>query len=115
MGAFDKQIFKKEKVIIQILKFMEEGSKTLFILNTLILADIHVWKNRHLVMLISMFRNFTEAVFEDNRLLLSSNPLMCIALSAEILTQIANSRQKFYNECNGLKASIMQLGKIYND
>jgi len=52
MGVYDKQIFKKEKVILKILEFMKEGSKTIFILNTLILADISVWKNRHLVMLI---------------------------------------------------------------
>ena len=66
-------------------------------------------------MLIEMFRNFTEAGFEENRLLLSSNPLMCMALSAEILTQIANARQKFFNECNGLKSSILELGKIYKN
>jgi len=64
---------------------MKEGSKTVFILNTLILADISVWKNRHLVMLIEMFRNFTDATFDDNRILLSSNPMLCIALSSEIL------------------------------
>jgi hypothetical protein len=44
---------------LKILEFMDDGSKTVFILNTLILANISVWKNRHLVMLIDKFRNFT--------------------------------------------------------
>ena len=96
------------------IKFMEEGSKTVFILNTLILADISTWKNKYMIMLIDMFRNFTEADFEDNRLLLSYNPLLCIALSAELLTKISNSRPKFKNVCNGLKHSLLSLGKMYN-
>lgn len=114
MGAYDKQIFKKEEVIMRLLEFMKQGSKTVFILNTLILADITVWKNKHLIMLIDMFRNFTEGAFEENRLLVCYNPLLCIALSAELLTKIANSRKKFTNECNGLKARLLALGKMYN-
>lgn len=112
-GAYDKQIFKKEKVILKLLDLMKQGSKTNFILNTLILADISVWKNKHLLMLIEMFRNFTDGLFEDNRLLLCYNPLLIIALSAELLTLIGKSRQKFTNECNALKDKLLYLGKMY--
>jgi len=48
IGAFDKQIFKEEEVVQKILEFMEVGSKTIFLLNTLILTDISVWKNKQL-------------------------------------------------------------------
>ena len=82
-------------------------------MNTLILVDISLWKNRHLVMLIEMFVNFVEGKVDDNRLLLCHNPLMNIALSAELLTKIANSREKFKNECTGLKEQILDLGKTY--
>ena len=62
-----------------------------------------------------MFRNFTdETSLEENRLLLSHNPLMSIALAAELLMNIANSRKRFENECNGLKDDLLELGKIYN-
>jgi hypothetical protein len=47
MGVFDKQIFKKKAVVKQIIEFMEDGSKTNLMLNTLVLpqADIPAWKN----------------------------------------------------------------------
>ena len=70
---------------------MMVGSKTIFLLNILILTDISVWKDAQLIELIGMFRNFTEETsLEENRLLLSYNPLMSITLSAELLMNIAN-------------------------
>jgi hypothetical protein len=39
IGAFDKQIFKKGAVVEQILEYMKIGSKTNFLLNTLLLTD----------------------------------------------------------------------------
>jgi hypothetical protein len=38
---------------------------------------------------------------------------MSIALSAELLMNIANSRKRFENECNLLKANLLELGQIY--
>jgi len=60
MGAFDKQIFKKKRVVEQIIEYMKIGSKTIFLLNILILTDISVWKNYQLIELIQLFRNFTN-------------------------------------------------------
>jgi hypothetical protein len=39
-----------------------------------------------------MFDNFKDAPYEENRLLLSENPLMTIALTAELLKMIADSK-----------------------
>jgi hypothetical protein len=39
---------------------MAYGSKTMFILNALILIDISLWRNTELLELIEMFKNFTE-------------------------------------------------------
>ena len=115
MGAFDKQTFKKKEVVAQIIEYMQIGSKTIFLLNILILTDVSLWKNYQLMDLIEMFRNFTEETsLEENRLLLTHNPLMSIALSCELLIIIANSRKRFDNECNGLKDDLLELGKIYN-
>jgi len=44
---------------------------------------------------------------------MSHNPIMSIALSAELLMNIASSRKRFENECNLLKADLLELGKIY--
>jgi hypothetical protein len=42
-----------------------------------------------------MFDNFASETFENNRLLLSYNPMLSIALSADLLTKIAKSRRRF--------------------
>lgn len=76
-------------VVDQMIEKMQIGSKTNLLLNILILIDISVWKNQQLQDLIVQFENFTGETFENNRLLLSNNPMMSIALSAEILTRIA--------------------------
>jgi len=95
MGAFDKQIFKKSEVVEKILEFMKIGSKTNFLLNTLLLTDTSEWKTKYLQKLIAMFQDLIEDDYEENRLLLSYNPLMSIALSAELLGKIGSSRKRF--------------------
>lgn len=85
MGAFKKDIFKSEKVVKQIIESLEIGSKTYFLLNTLNLTDLSLWKNSQLLELIEKIGHFVEQRFESNRLSSSSNPLMIIALCSEIL------------------------------
>lgn len=94
--------------------YFEDGSKTNFILNVLLLSDISAWKIRHLQDLLEMIENFVEESYETNRLLLSYNPLLSIALSADILTKIAFSRRRFQDQCLRLKDDILQLGKVFN-
>jgi hypothetical protein len=45
MGAFEQNIFKDEDVIIKMLLFLEDGNKTNFILNVLLLSNVTLWKN----------------------------------------------------------------------
>ncbi len=60
MGAFDQNIFKDEDVIIKMLLFLDEGNKTNFILNVLLLSNVTLWKNSYLQELVEKFKNFTE-------------------------------------------------------
>ena len=73
------------------------GSKTIFLLNTLILTDISVWKNKYLGELIEIFDEFVEKGFEENALFLSTNPLMAISLTCELLQKISVSRKRYEN------------------
>ena len=73
--------------------FKLDGSKTNFILNVLLLLDISLWKIRYLDQLIAMFDNYINAPFQENRLLLSYNPMMSIALTADLLTNIARRKR----------------------
>ena len=74
--------------------FLEDGSKTNNILNVLMLAEVTLWPNTPLGKLIETFENFIDA-YETNRLLLSYNPMMSIALTADLLTKIAKKRPRY--------------------
>mmetsp|Transcript_23331 Transcript_23331/g.22967 ORF Transcript_23331/g.22967 Transcript_23331/m.22967 type:complete len:135 (-) Transcript_23331:205-609(-) len=98
-NAFDKMFFRDEVIIIQILQVLLEGYRIHLVLNVLNLIEIDVWKNKYLKEIVDSFKNYLEDQYYDNRLLLSYNPLLTIALSLEILKKVANSRRKFENEC----------------
>lgn len=85
-------IFEKDKVVEKIIESFEDGSKTLFILNTLLLTQITLWTNEQLAELIELFEHFVEEKFEDNRISSSSNPIMVLALSSELLTKIGKEK-----------------------
>jgi hypothetical protein len=61
--------------------------------------DISVWKNKQMKDLIGILQDYAEDNYDKNRLLLSPNPLMSIALAAELLTNVGRNRRKFENEC----------------
>ena len=92
---------------------LEDGSKTNFILNTLNMVDISVWDNSKIELLLEKFTNFVEEIFADNKLLMSYNPLMSIALSAELCSKISNAREKFKNDASGLRDDILDLGATF--
>lgn len=67
------------------LVYLEDGSKTNYILNVLLLSDVTLWKIKYLKELITMLENFSGEKYDTNRLLLSYNPMMSIALTADLL------------------------------
>jgi hypothetical protein len=107
-------IFRDEHIIEEILTILKEGYRTNFLMNILTLVDISVWKNKHLKDLIEIINDYVEENYDKNRLLLSNNPLMSIALAAEILQNVCNSRKKFENECIKIKNSLLGLGKMFS-
>ena len=92
-------IFREESVINEILNILKEGYRTNFLMNILMLIDISVWKNKHLKDLLEVLNDYVEENYDKNRLLLSPNPLMSIALAGEIVANVARYRRKFENEC----------------
>ena len=113
MAAFDKNIFREETIINEILQILREGYRTNFLMNILSLVDISVWKNKYLKELIDIINEYAEDPYDKNKLLLSPNPLMTIALACEILGTIIRERKKFDNECLKIQTMLFQLGKMY--
>ena len=68
-------------------------------MNVLTLIDISVWKNKHMKDLIDIINDYVDESYDKNRLLLSPNPLMSIALASELLDNVGKNRRKFENEC----------------
>ena len=114
LSAFDKMIFREQDVINHILGILKEGYRTNFLMNILTLIDISVWKNNNLKELIEIIQDYVEESYDKNRLLLSPNPIMSIALACEILNKIAESRRKFENECAKIKRQLLSLGRLYS-
>jgi hypothetical protein len=83
-------------------------------MNVLTLIDISVWKNKQMKDLIGIISDYANDNYEKNRLLLSPNPLMSIALASELLNNVADNRRKFENECQRIKASLLELGRTYS-
>ena len=69
LAAFDKMIFREDKVINSMLNILQEGYRTNFLLNILSLIDISVWKNKHLKEIIEIIDSYTSDTFEKNKVL----------------------------------------------
>jgi len=94
-SAFDKDTFKKPKVVKMILELMDNGSKTNLILNVLLLIDIGVWSFDDTLDLILSLEELTGGDDLENKLMLSNNPLMSIALSSELLSNIGDAKETY--------------------
>jgi len=82
-------------VVENILLLMEDGAKTNLILNVLLLIDIGVWSFDSTVDLILSIEALYDGADLDNKLLLSNNPLMSIALSSELLSNIGDAKEMY--------------------
>ena len=70
-------------------------AKTEFILNILIFADFGRWGQEKLSELVEFFDNMTDPAYEQNRIVLSYNPILTICLACQILTSIGNAVSLF--------------------
>lgn len=46
--AFDKLLFREDAIVEKLLFYLNQGTRTIYILNILSLIDISVWKNRQI-------------------------------------------------------------------
>ena len=93
---------------------LDVGMNTNILLNILVLIDISVWSKENIEKLLDKFDGYVGENYDTNKLMLSNNPLLSLALTAELLSQIAVAKKKFTSRCNDLQDEILTLGKIYN-
>jgi hypothetical protein len=58
-----------------LLDSLQDGTRINFVLNTLSLIDIGIWKNKYLKDLLTVMNDFIDEPHHKNNLMLSSNPL----------------------------------------
>ena len=116
-NSFETKEVKDYEVVCALLTFMEDqASMNNFYLNVLVLSQVTTWKNTELEALIDLFENYIDMGldYKDNRLLLSYNPLMSIALTADILTQIGKSKKRFEDKTSSMIEELLTLGNYYS-
>ena len=74
-------------------------------------SNFSLWHHRHLVTLISFFKEVSIRDFAHNRILLSYNPILYICLSCEYLQRIAQRIKIFEHNCTKIVHKILSLGK----
>jgi hypothetical protein len=72
-----------------------------------------VWKAKHFKGLIEIVAAFSEDTFDKNNLMLTSNPIISIALAADLLDTIGEKCKKLENECTRVRNEILELGRLY--
>ena len=113
MQAFDKGMYTNMQVVRAMLTFFKnDGSKTNFILNVILLTDISGWKPNLLEELLDIFSTYNEE--ESKVLLLSYNPLMTIALTCDLLVKIGKAKKMFRDRCTEMLDDLLALGGIYS-
>ena len=102
-------------MVENILKLMDDGAKTNLILNVLLLIDIGVWSfDRTADLILSIEALYDGGDDLENKLLLSNNPLMSIALSSELLSNIGDAKEMYKEQCDSVKEELLKLGGVFN-
>jgi len=105
------QFLNDVAVQTELLAQLQSKAKTEFILNILIFADFSRWKQIDLQQFIDCIDEMTGDPHEQNRIVLSYNPILCICLSFLHLTSIGNSISLFKHRGNTVGAALLELGK----
>ena len=67
-----------------------------------------------MTLLMDTLASFAEG-YEGNNLILSYNPMMTIALTAEILNKMGKQRRRFCEPCSNYVEALLNLGRYYSD
>ena len=108
-GTYGSGEFEDESVIAAIEEQLDQKNKTEFILNILIYADFSSWKG-DLEKLVGYIGEITEEAYEENRIVLSYNPILTICLACQHLASIGEAVTKLLHECEGTSEDLLDLG-----
>jgi hypothetical protein len=92
---------------------LNRQAKTELILNTLIYADFSVWSQKPLRELIDYLTETVNTMSaQQNRIMLTYNPILTICLSCINLKSIGKSIAVFSHEVNSLIEQLLTFGEV---
>ena len=92
----------KEEIIKSIKEQLAMRAKTEFVLNILCFADFGRWGTADLGELVAYFEEMLEPAYEENRIVLSYNPILTICLACQHLTSIGNAISQYKHQGQSL-------------
>ncbi|CDW75745.1 UNKNOWN [Stylonychia lemnae] len=107
------KFLKEDQVVEKLLFYLNQGTRTNYILDIMSLIDISVGRNRQIKDIMDVFVEFAESNYEKNQLNLSYNPILTIVMSCEILNKVSSVRRKFENESKRIVQQLLRLGEMY--
>lgn len=104
-------ILNQKVVRDEILEQLATKSKTEFLLNILIFTDFSRWPQTDLNTFIDHLDEMTGEPHEQNRIVLSYNPILTICLACLHLRDIGNSISLFKHRGQTMSDSLLELGE----
>ena len=102
--------FDYEEIRTMLLEMLSHKAKTELVLNVLIFADFSRWRQQQLREFIDFLTEMSGESHEQNRILLSYNPIQTICLACCHLKSIGEKVAMFAHEGNTLAADLLDLG-----
>ena len=104
-------LMTQPSVLEHILNLFAKGARSELILNVLLYSDFSRWETTKLKSLLDMLSEIVVEEHEQNRILLSYNPIMLIALGCEFLDKVSIYKNIFKHQCNIVKNKLLLLGE----
>ena len=87
-GYFTAKLLDEGEVIDMVLGDLEDGVRTEIVFNILTYVDFPKWKQTKLKKFMGQMKEIVKNSFEKNRILLTSNSILMVALACEFLYKI---------------------------
>ena len=111
--ALNEHLFAKflndEDVVRQLLEIFQQ-TKTELVLNVVGFCEFSRWGQHFIRKFIDCVAEIVNAGYEKNRILLTCNPALAIALASEYLQDIGRYMRVFRRECDDLVKNMLDLG-----
>jgi len=109
-SIFGVNFFMDDKVREELLAMLAHKAKTELVLNVCVYADFSRWPQSQLREFIDYVNEITSLGHEQNRILLSYNPILTICLACITLENIGRNISIFHHEGQMLIEQLLTLG-----